>query len=128
MSMKGSATLAVAFAGAFFAIGLPYWQIPYSQASLPSDIWGPGLLIVGALAAIPRVVSATRFWRTFLVIGASVPAAVLARVVVETSSDPTSHNLWPLEIVLSAGPGFLAAAVGALVGGFLVRLVRTGGA
>lgn len=78
MPMKDSVTLAAAFAGAFFIIGLPYWQIPYSQASLPSDIWGPGLFAVVALAAIPRVVSATRFWPTFLVVGAAVPAAVCA--------------------------------------------------
>lgn len=121
MPMKDSVTLAAAFAGAFFIIGLPYWQIPYSQASLPSDIWGPGLFAVVALAAIPRIVSATRFWPTFLVVGAAVPAAVFARVVVEILSDPTSHNLWPLEIILSAAPGFLAAAAGALVGGLLVR-------
>lgn len=121
MPIKSSITLAVAFAIAFFAVGLPFWQIPYSQASLPSDIWGLGLLVVVALAAIPRAVSATRFWPTFLIVGAAVPAAVLARVIVEVVSDPTSHNLWPLEIILSAGPGFLAAAAGALVGGLVAR-------
>lgn len=121
MSKNSPIVLAAAFVCAFFVIGLPYWQIPYSQASLPNDIWGLGLLAVVALAAIPRVVSATRFWPTLLIIGSAVPAAVLARVIVDTLSDSTSHNLWPLEIILSAGPGYLAAAAGALVGGLLAR-------
>lgn len=120
MSNKSFVLLAAAFVCAFLVIGLPYWQIPYSQASLPNDIWGPGLLVVVALAAIPRVLSsAVRFWSAVLVVGSAVPGAVLARVIIDTWSDPTSHNLWPLEIVLSAGPGYLAAAAGAVVGGIL---------
>jgi hypothetical protein len=119
--MKSSVTLAAAFTGSFFAVGIPYWQIPYSQASLPSDIWGFALLAVAALAAISRVVSTARFWSASLIVGAAAPAAVLARVIADVMSDPTSHNLWPLEIILSAAPGFLAAATGALIGGLLVR-------
>ena len=121
MSMKGSTILALSFAGSFFVIGLPYWQIPYSQVSLPNAVWGIGLLVVAAFAAVPRAISATRFLRTTLVVGASVPAAVFARVIVEAVADPTSHNLWPFEIILSAVPGLLASTAGAFVGGFLAR-------
>lgn len=124
MVIKGSTVLALAFVGSFFAVGLVYWQIPYSQVSLPNAVFGTSLLVVVVLAAVPRVVSATRFWPTTLVVGASVPAAVLARIIVETSSDPTSHNLWPFELVLSAGPGLLASAAGALAGGILARRSR----
>jgi hypothetical protein len=41
---------------------------------------------------------------------------VLGRVVVETFRDPTSHNLWPFEIIIAAVVGFAVACVGALLG------------
>ena len=118
-SKNSSSVLALAFLCSFLVVGLPYWQIPYAQVSLPNAVWGWPLMIVTALAALPRVVFGTRFWPSALVVGASVPAAVLARVVYDTSSDPTSHNLWPFEIILAAGPGLLAGVMGALVGGLL---------
>jgi hypothetical protein len=119
MATKARITLALTFAVSFFSVGLPYWQIPYAKVSLPSSIFGFGLLAVAVLAAVPRVTSAARLWPSTLIVGASVPAAVLARVVYDTLADSTSHNLWPFEIILSAGPGFLAAFFGAAAGGLL---------
>jgi hypothetical protein len=121
MRSKSSSTIVLAFAFfcAFLSVGLPYWQIPYAQVSLPNAVWGWPLLIVIVLAAVPRAACGTRFWSAALVVGASVPAAVLARIVYDTFSDPTSHNLWPFEIILAAGPGLLAGVMGALVGGLL---------
>ena len=116
MAVKSGTILGWAFAGSLLAVGLPYWQIPYAQVSLPNAVWGLPLVVVACLAALPGIVSATRFWLTTLVVGASVPAAVLVRVIYDTWSDPTSHNLWPFEIILAAGPGLLAALVGALAG------------
>ena len=116
-----ASTLALAFTGALLAVGLPYWRIHYAQVALPDAVWGAGLLVVAALAAWPRVVSGVGFWRATLVVGAAVPTAVLARVVVDVASDATSHNLWPFELILSAGPGWLASAAGALAGGLVAR-------
>jgi hypothetical protein len=43
-------------------------------------------------------------WRGGWRIGAAIPAAVMAfvvlRIVIDTARDPTSHNLWPFEIVM----------------------------
>ncbi|HTH28453.1 MAG TPA: hypothetical protein VL918_08300 [Sphingobium sp.] len=119
MATKRRTILALAFFGSFLTVGLPYWQIQYSQVSLPHAVWGLPLIVVVVLAALPRLMSAAGFWRTTLVVGASVPAAVFARVVYDTLSDPTSHNLWPFEIVLAAGPGFAAAFAGAISGKLL---------
>lgn len=51
-------------------------------------------------------------WRGGWRIAALVPAAVLAfvvlRIAVETARDPTSHNLWPFEVIMF-GAGALAA-------------------
>jgi len=49
------------------------------------------------------------------VVGASAPAAIAARVVVETATDPTSHNLWPFELFLGGMVSTACAATGALI-------------
>lgn len=87
--------LAAAFAAGFFVVGFPYWQIPYANVSLPDTLYGAGLLAVGVLAAAARAFGKARLMAVVLVVGAAVPAAVLARVVVDTAKDPNSHNLWP---------------------------------
>lgn len=121
MATRRSIGLAVAFAAAFAVVGIPYWRIPYQQVGLPGDLWGWGLVVVAAVAFAAQAILSTRFWSTALVVGAAVPAAVLARVVVEAAADPTTHNLWPLELVLSAVPGFVASGLGALAGWAMVR-------
>ena len=43
-------------------------------------------------------------WRGGWAIAACIPAAVLAavivRIVIDTKRDPTSHNLWPFELIM----------------------------
>ena len=117
--------LALAFGSGFLVVGLPYWQMTYGQINLPDAIWGPGLVVLAALAALVRILGRPGLWMTTLVVGAAVPAAVMARVVFDVARDPASHNLWPFEIVLVLGPGFLPSLVGSAVGGVWKR--RTGG-
>lgn len=112
--------LALAFAASFLAVGVPYWRLAYAQASLPDGLLGPGLAVVAVLAAVVRVVGRAGLWRTVRVLGSAVPAAVMARVVYEVLGDPSSHNLWPFELVIAAAVGFPTALAGALVGGLLV--------
>lgn len=115
--------LIIAFIASFLAIGLPYWQIPYAKVSLPSTLLGFGLVVVFLAAAACRLVPSAGFLLAALV-GAAAPAAVIARVMYETSADPTSHNLWPFEVVIAAFVGLAASIVGSLLGGLLRPLVR----
>jgi hypothetical protein len=124
MKVNVRVALASAFFVVFFAVGVPYWRIPYSQASLPNSLYGWGLVVILVLAAVLRFKAS--FVRTFITVGLAVPAMVLARVVAETSRDPTSHNLWPFEIIIAAGVGFSAALAGALLGGLLVLALKKG--
>jgi len=128
--MKNSATLALmaAFVVSFLAVGMTYWRIPYSKASLPNSLCGVGLVVVLVAAAGCRCVAAARFGSAFLVVGASVPCTVMARVVYETGADPTSHNLWPIEVVIAGALGYSVSFVGSLVGGFLRAMFRNAGA
>jgi hypothetical protein len=111
--------LAAGFVAAFFAVGIPHWTLAYSDVSLPNTLIGPGLLLVVVVAALVRSLGRQRFILSLAVVGLAVPAAVLARVVVETAQDPTSHNLWPIEIFIASFVGLFAAAAGALIGRIL---------
>ena len=119
--------LIATFVVSFFAVGFPYWQIPYAKVSLPSTLYGTGLLVVGVLAAAARTFGKARLLAVILVIGAAVPAPILARVAVDTAKDPTSHNLWPFEFIIAAVIGVLCSSAGALVGSLPAFLSRHNG-
>ena len=108
--------LAAAFVIGLVAVGVPYWQVAYSQVSLPDTLYGFGLLAVAILAAAARAFGKARIARVILIAGAVVPAAVLARIVVEAAKDPTSHNLWPLEIIIATLVGLVCSSAGTLIG------------
>ena len=57
-------------------------------------------------------------WRGIWRVLAAIPAALMAwtvlNIVVGVARDPTSHNLWPFEILLFGGFGAASIAVMAL--------------
>ena len=77
------------------------------------------VFLVGFVAA---QAAALRYWRGSWQVAALVPAAivlfVVLRIVVDVLLDPTSHNLWPFEIIIWGGVGLgllgVMAAVRAL--------------
>lgn len=122
MTRSSPAWLLIAFLIAFIGVGFRYWQIPYPQVSLPDSLYGPGLIAVGVIALMARAFGLARFWKVWLLIASSVPLAVLARVIVESSRDPASHNLWPLELGIAAALGLACALLGTGLGSlFLLR-------
>jgi hypothetical protein len=114
------------FAAVFLVVGVPYWSIPYGKLDLPDALLSVGLLVVAAAAALTRVVSGRRSVRVAWAIGAAVPTVVAARVVADALRDPTSHNLWPFELVIAMVLGGVAAAAGALIGSAVSRVWRRG--
>lgn len=120
--------LVAAFVISFFAVGLPYWQIPYAKVSLPNTLYGMGLLVVGVLAAAARAFGKARLLAAVLAVGAAVPAPILARIAVDTAKDPTSHNLWPFEFIIAAVIGVLCSSAGTLVGSLPALLSHRNGA
>lgn len=120
-------SLLAGFLASFFAVGIAYWPIPYSAVSLPDTLIDFGIIVVILASGVVRAWAVVPAWKATLLVGASVPAAVIARVIVEATADPTSHNLWPIEVMIAAAVGFAAALAGALVGSLVARL-RAGGA
>jgi len=112
----------------FFVIGIPHWLLPYNEVSLPNTMIHAGLLILAGAALALRAgrVASTR--KVALVLGAAAPVAVLARVGWDIAADPTSHNLWPFEVVLSLGLGLGVALAGALAGALVGALLARIGA
>ncbi len=114
--------LPIAFVASFLAVGVPYWLIPYSKISLPDALVAPGMLVVVLGALMLRSCGVASFWRVTSIVGASVPAAVFARVIADVAADPTSHNLWPLEIIIALPMGLAGALVGATAGSLFGKL------
>jgi hypothetical protein len=79
------------------------------------DLVASLLLLVAVLAALAAPYIAVMRWHGLWRGLALLPAAALAfvafRIVIDTSADPTSHNLWPLELAFCGVPGLLFLAV-----------------
>ena len=119
MPNRAPLALAASFVIALVAVGIPYWRIPYAQVALPNSIFNFGLLVTLLAPIWLRGVVRTSFAKAFMAVGLAAPAAIILRIVLETSADPTSHNLWPLEVILTAGVSVALAFVGAMLGSAL---------
>jgi len=106
----------VALVAGMLVVGVPFWATPYREVSLPSAIVGPGSYVVTLAALLLCAVAREWFWRAVAFAGAAMPLAVVARVAVETTIDPTTHNLFPFEVAIALGVGFAYAAPGAAAG------------
>jgi hypothetical protein len=73
-----------------------------------------GLLVVGAGAPLWGVWKWRGGWRIAAAVPALMMAFVIGRIVVDTARDPTSHNLWPFEILIWGGASAVVMGVLAL--------------
>jgi hypothetical protein len=114
------------FIFAFFAVGISWWSVPYNESwsGLETLFFWLGMLSVMIAAAIARILGRAGFYLTIPFIGASVPSAILARVIMDTIRNPTSHNLWPFEVVAGGVYGLFFAGLGAVSGTLFVWLTR----
>ncbi|MGH8647845.1 MAG: hypothetical protein ACREUP_00860 [Burkholderiales bacterium] len=74
-----------------------------------------GLLVVGAGAPLWGVWKWRGGWRIAAAVPALAMAFVIGRIVVDTARDPTSHNLWPFEILMWGGASAVWMGVLALM-------------
>ncbi len=111
--------LGLVFAVAFVGVGMPLWLTPYAEISLPETWFMPALLVVVPLAAGLRMTALAGAAASTTILTAAMLAANIARVAVDTGIDASSHNLWPLELIMTSFAGILASLVG-YVSGMLV--------
>jgi len=107
--------------------GLPLWPIPYNQVSMPGNPSGMVWLLAGGAAGFLAgfLLRPGLRWPT-LSVAAGFVLAVLIRVAVETTRDPTSHNLWPFEVIIAGGFGLAAGLLGVGIARLVQRLARAG--
>jgi hypothetical protein len=101
----------------FVAFGLLYWFVPYRHLESTMAI---AFVLVGIVAAVLVARGARRLGPVVRTAAGAAAAAAVLRVVVDVARDPTSHNLWPLELAYVA----IGSAFAGLVGGAIGVLVR----
>jgi len=105
--------LLLATAAGVLACGLPLWPLSYREVSIganpPPSLW---LLLSGAAGLLAGILLRPGLLRPILAVTLGFMIAVMGRVEVETSRDSTSHNLWPIEVVMAGAIGLAAAAIG----------------
>ena len=121
--------IALSFAARFFAIGIPYWLVPYSQLSLPNAVMGPGLAVIFLLALFQRMYAVAPFWKVTWALGGSVALVIIARVIVDAMRVPIFHSRWAFEVIIALLTGCACSATGAIAGSLLAKLLpnRPGG-
>ena len=77
---------------------------------------GVGLVLLGARALLRW----RGVWRWAALVPLVLVFGVVLKIVMEVRADPTSHNLWPFEVL------FAVIAAGALLG--VLELIRIGAA
>lgn len=85
------------------AICGPYWAASYDSVSA-DGIFGSFFLLMLVLFAgtfLAGAATETPLWVVVAGMLGATPVAVVGRIVLDLSADPTSHNLWPLEIVFA---------------------------
>ena len=89
--------------------------------SATDSLIGTGFMLAVLAIAVGGVAApvwAWRRWRGAWRAAAALPLAALAfvagRIVLDTARDPTSHNLWPFEVLMAGGAGLAFLAVAAL--------------
>lgn len=104
------------------AVLVPYAGRVDAGQQMPDALYGFGLWVVALAALIARWRLGVGVPLAALAAGAGVPIAVLAKVAWDVAGDPTSHNLWPFELVIALGVAAVPAALGALAGWGLAAL------
>jgi len=107
---------ALAVLAGTLACGVPLWPLSYREVEFFEN---PHPLLWLALGASAGILSTflLRPSRALPVLAVTLGfvAAVYGRVQVETAKDPTSHNLWPFEVVIAGGFGLVAGTIGVAI-------------
>ncbi len=109
--------LGAAIVVGILAGGIPYWPIPYNDINMTeSSLLVQWSLSVGAAALMISALSPLGPFKSAVITGIGLPLAVFVRVITDGFADPTSHNLWPLELVIACVVAILPALIGSYVG------------
>lgn len=113
---------ALVFGVAFVIAAVLYWPAMETKQNLPDSLYGLPVVLTALTAVVDSWLSRRPFARALWVAACVLPAAVFARALHDVLLvDPTSHNLWPFEIVIAFGVSLPAALAGSVAGWLLLR-------
>ncbi|MBS0244001.1 MAG: hypothetical protein JSS20_17650 [Proteobacteria bacterium] len=116
MAFVGSSPLSLAFLACFFAIGIPFWQIPYNRFDLTHIEVLPGAVLLGVLTMLLVKKQYVRAGRAFWIMSLCVPAVDVVTIIRDTRFDPTTHNLAPFELIIMWLSGAVVVFIGYALG------------
>jgi len=107
------ARFALAFVAATLVIGVPYWAIPYDKFDLSHVEVLPGAILLSLLTMMLIGKGNAKARTAFLVMSMVAPTVDLIAIVHDTSTDPTTHNLAPFELIIAwlLGAAFVLAGL-----------------
>jgi len=107
------ARFALAFVAATLVIGVPYWAIPYDKFDLSHVEVLPGAILLCLLTMMLIGKGNAKARTAFLVMSMVAPTVDLIAIVHDTSTDPTTHNLAPFELIIAwlLGAAFVLAGL-----------------
>lgn len=118
-----SKRLIAGFVVSLLAVGAYWWPPSYSEIQVIPSWWVFALISIAV-----ALIFASNDFRKSMLMGATVAAgaigAVAVRIVIDVVGDPTSHNLWPFEIVIASLFVVPSALLGSAVGVVIRRLIR----
>jgi hypothetical protein len=108
------------------AIVVPYWAADYA------DVEDGGLgtfalpvaAILGVAAFVLAVAHLGRKLEIALALCVPAPIAVVGRVLIDTADDPSTHGLWPFEIIIAVGISVPPVLLGVFLGWAARRLAE----
>jgi hypothetical protein len=110
------------------AIIVPYWAADYA------DVEDGGLgtfalpvaAILGVAAFVLSVAHLGHKLEIAIALCVPAPIAVVGRVLIDTADDPSTHSLWPFEIIIAVGISVPPVLLGIFLGWAARRLAERG--
>ena len=105
------------FLVSFVLSGAILWPTPYNDIALiqPAFFW-KWLVLIAIVSFVAAVKTKILFLQNVIFSALGFPAAMFARVIVEGTLNPGTHNLWPLAMIISFFIGLAGAAMGGSIG------------
>lgn len=114
MKNLGVLWVLLTFAVVVLAAGIPYWRLPYAEINRGHFAVLPGAALLCFLTLVLVMAEVARVKLIAVTMLLTVPAIDIVSIAKDTAADPTSHNLWPFELVIAAlsGAAVVLPAVG----------------
>jgi uncharacterized membrane protein YfcA len=108
--------------GSTLAAGVLHWTVPYGEVDYTSARYLTTWVIIAVIAGFLGVILLRKSTKhSTILVTTGFLLAVMLRVIYDGIQDPTSHNLFPFELLITMVIVLPPALIGAWVGNMLIR-------